>query len=118
MKNDVILKDLMSVAVFLTIEQIRRRGGPSEEDMKKAQETSAILGEHGDILSCGGGKKGEIADLFNEVAHAISVLAFVPGGIRIFGMTFDAAEQLKSIRWKGQNDEGTQSKEVDGNETG
>ena len=109
MKNDVILKDLMSVAVFLTIEQIRRRGGPSEADMKKAQETSNILGEHGDILLFGGGKKGECADQFNRVAHAISVLAFVPGGIRIFGMTFDAAEQLKSIRWKGTDDEGTNS---------
>ena len=43
-----------------------------------------------DILLCGGGKPGECADLFNRTAHAIAVLAFVPGGVTIFGATFEA----------------------------
>ena len=58
--------------------------------MQKAQETSQILGERGDILLFGGGKKGECAEIFNRTAHAIAVLAFVPGGVEIFGSRFEA----------------------------
>jgi hypothetical protein len=58
--------------------------------MKKAQETSDILGEHGDILLHGGGKKGEQADQFNRTAHAFAVLAFCPGGVEVFGARFEA----------------------------
>ena len=101
MKSEDILKDLMSVAVFLHIEQIRERSGmPTKEDMQKAQETSDILGERGEILLCGGGKPGERSDQFNRTAHAIAVLSFCPGGVTLFGITFDAAEQLKNVTGK------------------
>ena len=89
MNNDH-LSIAMSAAIPLHIMQIQERGGPTEEDMKKAQATSDKLGEHGDILLFGGGKKGERADLFNRTAHAIAVLAFVPGGINIFGSHFES----------------------------
>ncbi len=91
-----LLGPMISVAVYFQIEQIRDRGGPNAEDMEKAKATSEILGERGDILLFGGGKKGECADQFNRTAHAIAVLAFAPGGITIFGIRFDAAEQLKN----------------------
>lgn len=117
MKSEDLLKDLLSVAVYLLIEQIRDRGGPNAEDMKRAQETSDILGEHGDILLYGGGKPGECADQFNRTAHAIAVLSFVPGGVTLFGITFDAAEQLKSRQPKGPTHEDTSSNPVDGNST-
>ena len=117
MDNFNVLKDMLSIAVFFQIEMIRERGGPTPEDMKKAQETSAILGEHGDILLFGGGKKGECADQFNRTAHAIAVLSFCPGGVTLFGITFDAAEQLKRINMKGLPHEEPGSKAMDGNET-
>ncbi|OGV66915.1 MAG: hypothetical protein A2283_24305 [Lentisphaerae bacterium RIFOXYA12_FULL_48_11] len=85
-----LLSDAMGAAVFLQIEMLKERGGPTDEDMKKAQETSDMLGERGDILLCGGGKKGERAELFNRTAHSIACLAFVPGGVTIFGATFEA----------------------------
>jgi len=113
-----LLRDMLSMAVFFQIEQIRERGGPTPEDMKKAQETSDILGEHGDILLYGGGKPGECADQFNRTAHAIAVLSFAPGGVTLFGITFDAAEQLKNIKGKGGDHEGAKGSEtVDGNST-
>ena len=108
MKNDDLLKTMLGMAVYLTIMEIHDRGGPNEEDMKRAKETSDILGEHGDILLYGGGKPGEVADQFNRTAHAIAVLSFAPGGIGIFGQRFEAAELLKHLKQKGVKDEGTE----------
>jgi hypothetical protein len=85
-----LLETMMPMAVFLRIKTLEKQGGPAPEDMAKIQETSDMLGEHGDILLHGGGKKGECADLFNRTAHAIAVLAFVPGGVEIFGAKFEA----------------------------
>ncbi len=84
----------MSAAVPLHIMQLQAKDGPDAADMKKVQETSGLLGERGDVLLFGGGKKGEPADLFNRTAHAVAVLAFVPGGIDIFGQHFEAHRAL------------------------
>ena len=80
----------MSAAVPLYIMQLQKKGGPDAEDMKRAQDISAKLGGHGDILLFGGGKKGECAEMFNETARAIAVLAFCPGGVNVFGSHFEA----------------------------
>jgi hypothetical protein len=88
-----LLEMMMPMAVFLRIKSLEQRGGPAPEDMAKIQETSDMLGEHGDILLHGGGKKGECADLFNRTAHAIAVLAFAPGGVELFGTKFEAKRQ-------------------------
>ena len=80
----------MDAAVPLYIMQLQEKGGPDADDMKRAQAVSGKLGEHGDILLFGGGKKGECAEMFNETARAIAVLAFCPGGINIFGQHFEA----------------------------
>jgi hypothetical protein len=87
------LSEMLKMAVFFRVEELKVRGGPTAEDMKKAQETSDILGEHGDILLHGGGKKGECAEIFNRTAHAVAVLAFVPGGVEIFGTRFEATDR-------------------------
>jgi hypothetical protein len=66
-----------------------KKTGPNEEDFQKARELSDILGEKVDILLYGSKKRGEVADLFNRVASAIAVLAFLPGGITIFGQHWE-----------------------------
>ncbi|MEK6609189.1 MAG: hypothetical protein AABZ30_16140 [Myxococcota bacterium] len=38
----------------------------------------------------GGGKPGEVADLFNRTAKAIAVLSFAPGGVTVFGQHWEA----------------------------
>jgi hypothetical protein len=85
-----LLPEMMRMAVYLQIEVLKARGGPTQQDMKRAQETSDILGEHGDILLHGGGKPGECADQFNRTAQAFAVLAFCPGGVEVFGVQFEA----------------------------
>ena len=95
MKTNGLLEVMIGPAVLLQIWELEARGGPSAEDRIKAQQSSDILGEHGDILLHGGGKKGECADLFNRTAHAIAVLAFCPGGVELFGQRFEAGKGLK-----------------------
>jgi hypothetical protein len=85
-----LLETIIVPAVFLRVVEMEKLGGPTPEDMRKAQETADMLGEHGDVLLHGGGKKGQCADLFNRTAHAIAVLAFVPGGVELFGTRFEA----------------------------
>ena len=85
-----LLETMIVPAAYLRIAEIEKQGGPTPEDMVKAQETATILGEHGDVLLHGGGKEGQCADLFNRTAHAIAVLAFVPGGVEVFGTKFEA----------------------------
>jgi len=93
-----LLPAMMPMAVFLQVKTLEQQGGPSPEDMAKIQETSDMLGEHGDILLHGGGKPGQCADLFNRTAHAIAVLAFAPGGVELFGTKFEAKRQkVKAI---------------------
>ena len=87
---NTILETMIVPAAYLRIAEIEKQGGPTPEDMVKAQETADLLGEHGDVLLHGGGRKGQCADLFNRTAHAIAVLAFVPGGVEVFGTKFEA----------------------------
>lgn len=88
--DDTVLNTMMQAAVLLRIQQFEDSGGPTKEDMDKAQETSAMLGESGEILLFGGGKQGLRAELFNRTAHAVAVLAFAPGGVHLFGCQFEA----------------------------
>ena len=85
-----LLETMIVPAAILRIMEMEKLGGPSAEDVRKASETADLLGEHGDILLHGGGKKGQCADLFNRTAHAIAVLAVAPGGVELFGTRFEA----------------------------
>jgi len=89
LKND-LLPTMLQMAVPLYIMRLKEKGGPDKDDMKKAQEWSDVLGERGDILLCGGGKKGECADMFNGTAHAVAVLSFCPGGVETFGQHWES----------------------------
>jgi hypothetical protein len=84
---------MLGVAVPLYIAKMKEKGGPDDADRKKAQETSSILGERGDILLFGSGKKGkkgECAEMFNRTAESLAVLAFCPGGVGLFGQHWEA----------------------------
>lgn len=80
----------MATAVPLYIMQLQDKGGPDTKDMERARVISDKLGERGDVLLHGSEKKGECAEMFNETARAIAVLAFVSGGVNIFGQHFEA----------------------------
>ena len=88
-KNQNTLAITLSTAVPVWIMSLQDKGGPTKKDFDELKETSKLLGEKGDILLFGGGKKGECANIFNKTAKAIAVLSFLPGGIEIFGMRFE-----------------------------
>ncbi len=88
--NDTLLPTMMDMAVVLRIAELRDRGGPSNSDFVRAQETGQLLAEKGDVLQFGSKKKGEAARIFNEVAHGIAVLAYCPGGVTVFGTHYEA----------------------------
>lgn len=93
------LASALQAAVPLWVKKIQdRSGSPSAEDFNRASETSDMLGERGDVLLFGAGKKGrqgEVADLFNRTAEAIAILSFSPGGVRIFGMHFESFYKVR-----------------------
>jgi len=78
----------LSVAVPLWIERLR--GLSWEERQARVVDVPKLLGEKGDVLLFGGGKKGEAGELFNRFAEGIAVLAFMPGGVDVFGCHFEA----------------------------
>ncbi len=95
------LNMVLSIAVPLRIMAMAEKGGPDAEDMKKAHKAGDLLGEKGDKLLFGG-KKGEAAELFNLLAHAITVLSFCPGGVTTFGQHFDGTKYntLRLVSYK------------------
>jgi len=87
--NDTLLKSMLSLAVPLHILRFVERGGPSNADFQTAQSWSDICASRGDNLLFPSKKRGETAELFNGLAHAIAVLSFLPGGVETFGFHFE-----------------------------
>jgi hypothetical protein len=84
--DHAILPTMLMVSVPLRIAELEARGGPQESDWAQLREFSEVLGCQGDrLLYREGTSKGEPAKLFNQLTHALVVMAFVPGGVRAFG---------------------------------
>lgn len=93
-----LMKISLQAAVPLYIMEIKERGGPSTEDIKRAQQVGDDLaGPGGEDILFPSKKAGRTAEMFNGLAHAIAVLSFVPGGIEIFGTHFEATPPLRKI---------------------
>lgn len=88
----------LQCAVPLRIMRIKQRGGPTSADFEGVAKISQQLGERGDVLLFGGGKEGEVADLFNGLAETIALLAFSPGGVHLFGQHWEARRPLKRAK--------------------
>lgn len=84
------LESSLSLAVPMHIMQLHDMGGPSSEDFSESSKFSSVLAQKGDILMYGGGKEGEVADLFNKTAKAIAILSFLPGGVELFGSKWES----------------------------
>lgn len=88
--RDSNLAIALSAAVPLRILMMEAKGGPDDFERKEATAFSDVLGEKGDrLLFRSAGKPGEAADLFNQLARAIAVLAFCPGGVNCFGAHYE-----------------------------
>lgn len=82
-----LLASTLSIAVPLRILDYEARGGPGAPDFERAREFGVVLASQGDTLLFGG-KKGEAASMFNQVADAVAILSFCPGGVKLFGNHF------------------------------
>ena len=93
--NNNNLKDALSCAVPIHIEELKKQGGPSDIDFKEISEFGSVLAAKGDVLLFGSKKKGEAADLFSRTAKALAVLSFLSGGVSLFGCHFETKIENK-----------------------
>ena len=80
----------LSAAVPLHIMEMQRTGGVTDHDLETVRAFSEVLGAKGDMLLFRSKRPQEGADLFNQLARAIAVLAHCPGGVRCFGQHWEA----------------------------
>lgn len=78
----------LEAAVPLHIMELQRRGGPTEEDFQRVKEFGLQLAAEGDALLFP--VKGKTAALANRLAEAVAIMAFVPGGTKVFGTRYEA----------------------------
>lgn len=83
-----LLSVTLSAAVPLWIERLRRK--PWKYIMERAAFCGQVVAEKGDIIQFKSKKKGETENAFNHLAEGLACLAFAPGGVRAFGLHFEA----------------------------
>ena len=86
-----ILADSLELSVLMRVSDLHRIPLIDLQNRLEIirEDTAQLLAEKGDILQFGGGKKGEVADIFNRVAESLALMAVViPGGIKVFDIEF------------------------------
>ena len=78
----------LSAAVPLQMAELKKAGGPSESAWDRVRAFAPVLAEKGDQLLCRG---KETASLMSELIFCLAVMAFAPGGVKLFGERWEAA---------------------------
>jgi len=85
-----LIQSHLTFAVPLRIDEMRDNGGPSEPQLEYASEHfPTILGQHGDAILFH--EKGQTGTAMSVLTETIAILSFFPGGVTVFGLTFDAS---------------------------
>ena len=80
----------LEATVPLLIKELLKQGGPTEHNYACIRSYGRFLAEHGDALMFH--KEGVVtSQVMDKPVAAVAVVAFCPGGIRVFGLTFDAS---------------------------
>jgi hypothetical protein len=82
MTDTTLLRTSLAVAVPLWIHDVR--DWPFERRAEQARKAASLVASKGDVLMYGG-RAGEAAEVFNELACAVACCAYQPGGITLFG---------------------------------
>lgn len=77
----------LDCTVPLAIARLRAGGGPTEEDFARVRAYASYLGSNGDALLYH--VKGKTGQAMDVLVDAVAVLAFCPGGIRLYGLSFN-----------------------------
>ncbi len=88
MPDDTLLR--LSLMTAVPMWQMDIRGWSAEKRAERSGICSQVIAEKGDIIQFRAKKKGATADAFNRMAEGVALLSFAPGGVRIFGMHFEA----------------------------
>lgn len=86
--NQELLKISLTCAVPLWIETLKNR--PWADLEASRHRCIDMIASHGDNILYRSKKAGETARAFNALAEALAILSFVPGGVRAFGLHFEA----------------------------
>ncbi len=93
--KEPMLRITLSIAVPWRMLDIAERGGITEQDVARVKSyLGDLTGPKGTDLFFKSEKKGETAERLNQLADAIAVMAFLPGGITSFGQHYDGATML------------------------
>lgn len=86
-----LLPAALSVSVPLYIHELSKQSWP--ERQRIARECAEIVATKGDVILFKSKKGEETKRAFNALAQGIACLAYAPGGVRIFGLHFEAVDQ-------------------------
>jgi hypothetical protein len=86
--TEALLAATLEVAVPMWIEQMR--SWPPERVQARAKELAPVIASTADNVLFRGKKRGQTAEAFNRLAEGVACLAFAPGGVKIFGLHFEA----------------------------
>lgn len=89
--DEGLLKIALSAAVPLQIAELR--GKPWSELQERAAAAAQVVASKGDLILFKSQKRGETAAAFNKLAEGIAICAFAPGGVKIFGLHFEAKHE-------------------------
>jgi hypothetical protein len=84
---EVLLCATLECAVPLWVERVR--GTPWTQRIARGHELAERLMGPGGEMVMFRGKPGESAARFNDLAEAVAILSFAPGGITVFGLHFE-----------------------------
>lgn len=92
--KSAMLQLWLELSVPFWILQIRREQWPFERRQERAQVAGRLIAEKADLLIRSATKKKHHetrADLINALAEGVACMAFQPGGIKVFGLKFEAS---------------------------
>lgn len=86
------LSDFLATTVPLKIQEIEDQAGPTLEDFVNLGPFAEILGSQGDVLLFGGGKPMLQHQIADQLARAVAIMSYIPGGVKLFGVTFETKQ--------------------------
>jgi len=84
-----LLQITLEALVPIAIAELHKQGGPLNRHFQEAQAFGFKLAEHGDELLYHVKKRGVTGKLMGQFCKTVAVMAFVPGGVTVFGLHFE-----------------------------
>lgn len=81
--RDAVLIETLRFAVPLYMDEMR--DWSFERRAEAAHVATDAVAYRGDVLMYGGGRKGQVAEVFNHLARGLAAAAYQPGGVDFAG---------------------------------